>query len=236
MLSARVVLDRRGDDDALARRGRNSPAAARASGTCRCIRARCRSRDRPRARRPASAAALKPMRRSPIGDRASRRRRSKAVRQRPWMLSNSSRCAVAAAPPLSSLTCTTSSRLPARGSSGGAMHAAQRRAQRQPPDAAHAVDADRHARSPLSARCPRGVADLVEPRLQRHPVERRERQAGEDLDPPADHARRARSAASRARSREPVNLAGIGQRPGAGDDLVAEVRTDLAVRACRRAR
>ena len=40
-----------------------------------------------------------------------------SARHRPCTLSNSSKCAVACAPPLISFKCTTSSRLPARGSS-----------------------------------------------------------------------------------------------------------------------
>ena len=70
MFRALLVLDRRRDDDPLHAAVEIALQAAPASGTCRCIRARCRSRDRPRARRPACAAALKPMRRLPMTDGA----------------------------------------------------------------------------------------------------------------------------------------------------------------------
>ena len=85
----------------------------------------------PQGMSPGAACDVKPSRRSPMR-RASSPSAPMSARQRPCTLSNCSRCAVAAAPPLISLRCTTSRRLPARGSSCGRSAApiAARRARR----------------------------------------------------------------------------------------------------------
>src|SRR5687767_7575239 len=102
------------------------------------------------------------------------------------MLSNSRRCAAAAGPPLISLTCTTSSLLPARGSPS---------ARRTAPIAARSASRPMRPMPlmptrihPPLRRSADGVADLIEALLQRHSVERSERQAREDLEATPDHA------------------------------------------------
>ncbi len=69
-----------------------------------------------------------------------------SARQRPCTLSNSSRCAVAAAPPLISLSVHHLEPVAGARIVCLAIGRAQGRAQRQPADPAHAVDADLHAR------------------------------------------------------------------------------------------
>ena len=75
---------------------------------------------------------------------------------------------------------------------------------------------------------PRSAADLVEPRLHRHAVERGERQRREDFDPPAQagvelvQQRRAFDGAA-------GELRRVGQRPGSGHRQVAEVGADRAL-------
>ena len=83
-------------------------------------------------------------------------------------------------------------------------------------------------RSARSRRCVDGIADLVEALLQRHPVERCVGKVDEDLEAPADHAVQLvdHRGALHVRSHE---LGGIGQRPGACDGPLAEVRALLAL-------
>src|SRR5215211_6495234 len=136
------------------------------------------------------------------------------------MLSNSSRCAVAAVPPLISFTCTMSSRLSRRGSSPGRW---------TPPIAA------RNASLPMrpmplmptlmaspSHRCPLAVAQPVEALLERDAVERGVRQVDEDLQTPADHAIELVDHDG-ALDQRSLELGRIGQRPGGGDRLAADI-------------
>ena len=152
-----------------------------------------------------------------------------ASRQRPWRLSNSSRCAVGPAPPFSFVHMHDVEPVVGARVIRGTIEAAQRGAEREPADPPHAVDADAHDQPPP----PRGhaadrpISSSRQPCIA--PCGRARRMAGrENLDPPAQ-AGVELVQQGRALGGAAGELGGVGQRPGAGHRHVAEIGADLSV-------
>ena len=106
--------------------------------------------------------------------------------------------------------------------------------QGKPPNAAHAVDANSHRVFLLGENLGR-IADFVQPRLERHPVQRLEGKAGENLDAAPDH-RVKLVQQGRPFGRRALELRRIGQGPGGGDILAREIGAELPMRHVAQAR
>ena len=177
------VLDRRRNDDVLDAAREITPELTR---VLRNLPVHSSTRSQPRSPHgtaSGAAASVKPIRRSPILIASRRPLARIASRQRPWTLSNSSRCAAVPAPPrelvhmddVQTVIGTRIIRRPVQAAHGGA--------QRQATDPSHAVDADAHDQDARQDRHS-AAGNLVEPHLHGDTVERGEGQGRKNLEAP----------------------------------------------------